>query len=95
LEQIEGVEDVEAPVVEVQVSEATSQRRTGFIGNVYGGAGYGDACGVRHDNRREESHEYQMKIDLPSFNGHLHIEDFLDWVMEVEQFFDYKNIPKD
>jgi hypothetical protein len=22
--------------------------------------------------------EYRMKIDLPSFDGHLHIEDFLD-----------------
>lgn len=38
------------------------------MGNVYEGAGY---C-------REESHEYRMKIDLPSFNGHLQIEDFLD-----------------
>jgi hypothetical protein len=32
LEQIEGVEDIEAPAVEVQVSEATSQRRTDFMG---------------------------------------------------------------
>ena len=27
-----------------------------------------------------------MKIDLQSFNEHLHSKDFLDWVMEVERF---------
>jgi len=58
---------------------------TNHMGNVYEGVGYS----------REESHEYQMKIDLPSFNGHLQIEDFLDWVMEVKSFFDYMRIRKD
>ena len=89
------MEDVEAPAVEVQVSEAMSQCRADFMGNVYGGAGYGDAYGVHHDYRREESHEYRIKLDLLSINGHLHIKDFLDWVMEVERFFDYMNIHED
>ena len=34
-----------------------------------------------------------MKIDLLYFDGHLHIEDFLDWVCQVENFFDIMNIP--
>lgn len=68
------------------------------MGNVYEGAGYRDAYKEqpRHqDHGREESHEYRMKVDLPSFNGHLQIEDFLDRMMEVERFFDYMSIRED
>ena len=33
-----------------------------------------------------------MKIDVSSFDGHLHIEDFLDW-HAIENVFDYMEIP--
>jgi hypothetical protein len=46
-----------------------------------GGAGHRDAYGEQHrcqEYGREEPREYRMKIKLPSFDGHFHIEGFLD-----------------
>lgn len=31
-------------------------------------------------------------MNLPSFNDHMHNEDFLDWISKVERLFDYMNI---
>ena len=36
-----------------------------------------------------------MKMDLPSFNGRLHIEHFLDWVHIVEKNFNCLNISEE
>ena len=44
------------------------------------------------NNRSQNNQEFKIKMDLPSFNDRLHIEDFLDWVHIVENFFDYLNI---
>lgn len=32
--------------------------------------------------------DIQLKLNIPNFDGHLHIED-LDWEMVVKTFFDY------
>ncbi len=39
--------------------------------------------------RPTSAHNFRVKIDLPNFNGHLHVENFLDWILKVENFFDY------
>jgi hypothetical protein len=36
-----------------------------------------------------------MKAEIPTFNGSADIEDFLDWLYEVETFFDIMNISQD
>lgn len=35
-----------------------------------------------------------MKIDLPSFSGKLDLEPFLDWIKNVESFFEYMSTPE-
>jgi len=37
--------------------------------------------------------EYQMKVDIPSFSNSLDIESFLNWIYEVDNFFDMTYIP--
>ena len=36
-----------------------------------------------------------MKVKLPSFNGNVSIEEYLDWIGEVEKFFDYMSTSND
>ncbi|PKU80742.1 hypothetical protein MA16_Dca023439 [Dendrobium catenatum] len=36
-----------------------------------------------------------MKLDIPFFEGKLHIEDYMDWEGAVESFFDYMAIPEE
>ena len=36
-----------------------------------------------------------MNVELPSFNGNVSIEEYLDWENEVEKFFDYIGIAND
>lgn len=37
---------------------------------------------------------YKMKMDFSTFDGSFHIEDFLDWIRIVENFFKYMGIPE-
>ncbi|XP_028556538.1 uncharacterized protein LOC110116452 [Dendrobium catenatum] len=42
--------------------------------------------------RDRNNGEFHVKLDIPFFNGRLHIEDYLDWERSVENFFDYMEI---
>ena len=37
-------------------------------------------------------HEALLKNDFLEFSGHLNIEEFFQWLFEVERFLEYKDI---
>ncbi|CAB4291989.1 unnamed protein product [Prunus armeniaca] len=36
---------------------------------------------------------FDMKVDLPEFEGKMQPDDFVDWLNTVERIFDYKEVP--
>lgn len=46
-----------------------------------------------HYSHRSDS--YKLKFDILSFDGHMHMEDFLDWLQSVKMFFEYMDIPNE
>lgn len=47
----------------------------------------------RH-SRVSDSHDFHIKVDILNFAVHLHIEEFLDWVRNIETFFEYMEVPE-
>ena len=45
--------------------------------------------------RNYESRRWEngLKIDIPKFQGDLTAEEFLDWVVAIEEILDFKKVP--
>ena len=58
---------------------------------------------VGHRRRREKPlvsfnsnrWEFGFKLDIPEFKGCLQLEEFLDWVVAVEEILEFKEVPQD
>ncbi|GKV06343.1 hypothetical protein SLEP1_g18243 [Rubroshorea leprosula] len=58
-------------------------RGQGYVGGFKGGYGGG------YRENYYEPKDFHLKVNLPTFDGFLDIEEFLDWLSEVDRFFDY------
>ena len=39
--------------------------------------------------------DFRLKVNIPSFSGSLNIDELLDWVAQVDKFFDYMEVPEE
>ena len=42
--------------------------------------------------QRQGGEDFKIKVDIPNFTGNLNADEFLDWLMEVERFFELMGI---
>ena len=47
-----------------------------------------------HGYERDNGY-FKLKADIPFFSGNLNIEDFIDWIAEIDKFFDYVEVSEE
>ncbi|KAL9684326.1 hypothetical protein QQ045_021762 [Rhodiola kirilowii] len=47
------------------------------------------------NNQRDRRWELGFKVDIPDFDGGLKAEEFIDWLSQVEEVLDFKEVPDD
>ena len=57
--------------------------------------GFGCEGLTQRDFQHRDLDEFKLKVNVPSFNGNLGIKNFLDWIAEIERFFEYMEILED
>lgn len=46
------------------------------------------------ERNQQNSHDYRVKVDIPLFYSTIGVEDFLDWQISVDRFFEVMGIPE-
>ncbi|GLT84055.1 hypothetical protein SLE2022_023070 [Rubroshorea leprosula] len=77
-----------------QVVNCGSPRNIKGRGRGYVG-GFGGGYGGGHRENYYEPEGFRLKVDLPTFDGSLDIEGFLDWLSKVDWFSDYMDTPEE
>ena len=72
-------------------SDDSEEERDFLFGNhqpARGGGRY--AC-----NHDRHNGDFRLKVDIPNFNGNFNIVDFIDWIADIDKFFDYLRVPEE
>ncbi|XP_028550837.1 uncharacterized protein LOC110096704 [Dendrobium catenatum] len=78
---VSGSEDEEGVQPQLEVSDSAEEDEPNFYEQPR-----------RYLPPQRQNGEFRIKLDIPFFDGRLHIEDYLDWERAVEAFFDYMEI---